>query len=206
MKEHTDYEVVQSTNPDFNKAIVRVNFFREHRQTIQYIQPQDAQKLGQVTRFPRIFLSSSHQTSPKPLKFHRIFPEFSLNFLGGVGSYWWGCRHSAAFGQISIGAVFSVHVFHYKRLRRDGKISVFKADQTAERTEREEYKWKVAERSGTDGAYTVSSWVELYHNSFFAVGSKGHKDAVLPHQKFMKDTYFFIHFEPFLCFSNKYLT
>lgn len=48
MKEHTDYEVVQSTNPDFNKAIVRVNFFREHRQTIQYIQPQDAQKLGQV--------------------------------------------------------------------------------------------------------------------------------------------------------------
>ncbi|PRP80602.1 hypothetical protein PROFUN_11545 [Planoprotostelium fungivorum] len=48
MKEHTDYEIVQSTNPDFNKAIVRVNFFREHRQTIQYIQPQDAHKLGQA--------------------------------------------------------------------------------------------------------------------------------------------------------------
>eukprot|EP01117_Protostelium_nocturnum_P018846 TRINITY_DN7970_c0_g1_i1.p1 TRINITY_DN7970_c0_g1~~TRINITY_DN7970_c0_g1_i1.p1 ORF type:complete len:791 (-),score=318.96 TRINITY_DN7970_c0_g1_i1:639-2771(-) len=47
-KEHSDYEIVQSTNPDFNKAIVRVNFFREHRQTIQYIEPQDHQKLGQA--------------------------------------------------------------------------------------------------------------------------------------------------------------
>ena len=33
--EHEDYELVQSTNPDFNKAVVRVNIFREHRQTIQ---------------------------------------------------------------------------------------------------------------------------------------------------------------------------
>ncbi len=34
-QEHMDYDVVQSTNPDFNKAIVRVNVFRHHRQTIQ---------------------------------------------------------------------------------------------------------------------------------------------------------------------------
>ena len=33
--EHEDYELVQSTNPEFNKAVVRVNIFREHRQTIQ---------------------------------------------------------------------------------------------------------------------------------------------------------------------------
>lgn len=46
--EHLDYEAVQSTNPDFNKAVVRVNVFRTHRQTIQYIQPQDADKLGQA--------------------------------------------------------------------------------------------------------------------------------------------------------------
>ncbi|KAH7335177.1 DUF699-domain-containing protein [Rhizoctonia solani] len=46
--EHLDYDIVQSTNPDFNKAIVRVNVFREHRQTIQYIQPQDAHVLGQA--------------------------------------------------------------------------------------------------------------------------------------------------------------
>lgn len=47
-EEHLDYDIVQSTNPDFNKAIVRVNIFKQHRQTIQYIQPQDAHVLGQA--------------------------------------------------------------------------------------------------------------------------------------------------------------
>jgi N-acetyltransferase 10 len=46
--DHVDYSIVQSTNPDFNKAIVRVNVHRQHRQTIQYIQPQDAHVLGQA--------------------------------------------------------------------------------------------------------------------------------------------------------------
>ncbi|XP_054827698.1 RNA cytidine acetyltransferase [Eublepharis macularius] len=47
-QEHLDYEVIQSLNPEFNKAVVRVNVFREHRQTIQYIHPADAVKLGQA--------------------------------------------------------------------------------------------------------------------------------------------------------------
>ncbi|KAF8550100.1 DUF699-domain-containing protein [Imleria badia] len=47
-EEHLDYDILQSTNPDFNKAIVRVNVFRQHRQTIQYIQPEDAHVLGQA--------------------------------------------------------------------------------------------------------------------------------------------------------------
>jgi N-acetyltransferase 10 len=47
-EEHLDYDIAQSTNPEFNKAIVRVNVFRDHRQTIQYIQPQDAHVLGQA--------------------------------------------------------------------------------------------------------------------------------------------------------------
>ncbi|XP_024541678.1 RNA cytidine acetyltransferase 1 [Selaginella moellendorffii] len=47
-KEHIDYDLVQSTNPAFNKAVVRVNIFRQHRQTIQYIQPQDHAKLAQA--------------------------------------------------------------------------------------------------------------------------------------------------------------
>lgn len=46
--DHVDYSIIQSTNPDFNKAIVRVNIHRTHRQTIQYIQPQDAHVLGQA--------------------------------------------------------------------------------------------------------------------------------------------------------------
>ncbi|GFN76132.1 RNA cytidine acetyltransferase [Plakobranchus ocellatus] len=47
-QEHIDYEIIQSTNPDFNKAVVRVNIFRDHRQTIQYIHPSDSHKLGQA--------------------------------------------------------------------------------------------------------------------------------------------------------------
>lgn len=46
--DHVDYTIIQSINPDFNKAIVRVNVHRQHRQTIQYIQPQDAYTLGQA--------------------------------------------------------------------------------------------------------------------------------------------------------------
>ncbi|EOO00838.1 putative nucleolar atpase protein [Phaeoacremonium minimum UCRPA7] len=46
--DHIDYSIIQSTNPDFNKAIVRVNIHRQHRQTIQYIRPQDAHVLGQA--------------------------------------------------------------------------------------------------------------------------------------------------------------
>jgi N-acetyltransferase 10 len=40
--EHTDYEVIASTNPSFNKAPVRVAVSRGHRQTVQYIRPEDA--------------------------------------------------------------------------------------------------------------------------------------------------------------------
>jgi len=47
-KEHLDYEVVQSTNPEFNKAVVRVNIFKDHRQTIQYIHPSDHERLSQA--------------------------------------------------------------------------------------------------------------------------------------------------------------
>ncbi|CAG0910312.1 unnamed protein product, partial [Darwinula stevensoni] len=34
-QEHMEYELVQSTNPEFNRAVIRINIFREHRQTIQ---------------------------------------------------------------------------------------------------------------------------------------------------------------------------
>jgi N-acetyltransferase 10 len=39
-KEHLDYDIVESSNPAFGRAIVRVNVTRVHRQTIQYILPQ----------------------------------------------------------------------------------------------------------------------------------------------------------------------
>ncbi|BFZ04227.1 hypothetical protein BsWGS_07266 [Bradybaena similaris] len=47
-QEHIDYDIVQSSNPDLNKAVIRVSIFRDHRQTIQYIHPADSHKLGQA--------------------------------------------------------------------------------------------------------------------------------------------------------------
>ncbi|KAL5818538.1 hypothetical protein ACOSQ3_022419 [Xanthoceras sorbifolium] len=47
-KEHIDYDVVRSSNPEYKKAIVRINIYKQHRQTIQYIQPQEHEKLSQV--------------------------------------------------------------------------------------------------------------------------------------------------------------
>ncbi|KAL8723407.1 MAG: hypothetical protein Q9181_007291, partial [Wetmoreana brouardii] len=47
-QDHLDYNIIQSTNPEFNKAIVRVNVHRQHRQSIQYIRPEDAYTLGQA--------------------------------------------------------------------------------------------------------------------------------------------------------------
>ncbi|XP_050206833.1 RNA cytidine acetyltransferase 1 [Mercurialis annua] len=47
-KEHIDYDVVKSTNPEFKKATIRINIYKQHRQTIQYIQPHEHEKLSQV--------------------------------------------------------------------------------------------------------------------------------------------------------------
>ena len=47
-KEHLDYDIVESSNPAFGKAIVRINVTRAHRQTIQYILPQHAERATQA--------------------------------------------------------------------------------------------------------------------------------------------------------------
>ncbi|KAK9470259.1 GNAT acetyltransferase 2-domain-containing protein [Dipodascopsis tothii] len=47
-EEHLDYDILQSTDPELDKAVTRVNIFKNHRQSIQYIQPGDAHVLGQA--------------------------------------------------------------------------------------------------------------------------------------------------------------
>ena len=59
-KEHIDYDVVVSTNPAFNKAIVRINVFKHHRQVRDQSAPP-LQHNGQMC--PR----RSKHLSSKPL-------------------------------------------------------------------------------------------------------------------------------------------
>ncbi|OIT27221.1 rna cytidine acetyltransferase 1 [Nicotiana attenuata] len=47
-KEHLHYDIVISNNPEFKKSIVRINIYKQHRQTIQYILPHEHEKLSQV--------------------------------------------------------------------------------------------------------------------------------------------------------------
>eukprot|EP00596_Hydrurales_sp_CCMP1899_P009732 CAMPEP_0119043946 /NCGR_PEP_ID=MMETSP1177-20130426/27152_1 /TAXON_ID=2985 /ORGANISM="Ochromonas sp, Strain CCMP1899" /LENGTH=1122 /DNA_ID=CAMNT_0007013131 /DNA_START=32 /DNA_END=3400 /DNA_ORIENTATION=- len=46
--EHLDFECIQEHQGDAGKCIVRINLFRDHRQTIQYILPSDHHKLAQA--------------------------------------------------------------------------------------------------------------------------------------------------------------
>ncbi|KAJ3671187.1 hypothetical protein LUZ60_008613 [Juncus effusus] len=47
-KEHLHYDVIQSNDPEMKKATVQINIFKQHRQTIQYIRPNEHAKLAQV--------------------------------------------------------------------------------------------------------------------------------------------------------------
>ncbi|TKY60362.1 N-acetyltransferase protein [Spatholobus suberectus] len=47
-KEHINFDEVKSVNPEFKKATVRINIYKHHRQTIQYILPHEHEKLSQV--------------------------------------------------------------------------------------------------------------------------------------------------------------
>ena len=49
-KEHLDYSLVESTNPAMNKCVVRVNVFRAHRQTVQFVLPHHVERISQVMR------------------------------------------------------------------------------------------------------------------------------------------------------------
>jgi N-acetyltransferase 10 len=84
--DHVDYSIIQSTNPDFNNAIVRVNVHRQHRQTIQYIRPQDAYVLGQAE------LLVIDEAAAIPLPFvrklmgpHLVFMASTINGYEGTG-------------------------------------------------------------------------------------------------------------------------
>merc|ERR1712013_367182 len=74
------------TNPEFNKAVVRVNIFHDHRQTIQYIHPGDAAKLSQA----ELVVIDEAAAIPLPLVKsllgpYLVFMASTINGYGGTG-------------------------------------------------------------------------------------------------------------------------
>ncbi|KJH47427.1 putative ATPase DUF699 [Dictyocaulus viviparus] len=92
-QEHIDFELIQSTNPEFQKALVRVNVFREHRQTIQYIHPSDASKLGhaelvvvdEAAAIPLPLLKELIFVKSSDLGQHLVFLASTINGYEGTG-------------------------------------------------------------------------------------------------------------------------
>ena len=41
-----DFEKMCSTNKEYDKAIIRVNVFKTHKQFVQYVFPNDGDKIG----------------------------------------------------------------------------------------------------------------------------------------------------------------
>ncbi|KAG0484369.1 hypothetical protein HPP92_008448 [Vanilla planifolia] len=46
--EHLHYNVLKSDDPDMKNVTIQINVFKQHRQTIKYLKPQDSDKFSQV--------------------------------------------------------------------------------------------------------------------------------------------------------------
>ena len=87
-QEHTDFNIVESTVADFNKAVVRLNIYRNHRQTIQYILPNEAHHLGQA----ELVVIDEAAAIPLPLVkqligSYLVFMASTVNGYEGTGRY-----------------------------------------------------------------------------------------------------------------------
>lgn len=85
-REHMDYEAVSSSNPAFNNAVIRINIFRDHRQTVQYVQPQDAGRLSHA----ELVVVDEAAAIPLPqvrklLGPHLVFLASTINGYEGTG-------------------------------------------------------------------------------------------------------------------------
>lgn len=90
LKEHLDYDIIQSTNAEFNKAIVRINIFRQHRQCIQYIHPADAAKNKLLVQSAELVVIDEAAAIPLPivkslLGPYLVFMSSTINGYEGTG-------------------------------------------------------------------------------------------------------------------------
>lgn len=86
LKEHLDYDVFRSTNPDTKNCVIRINIFKDHRQTIQYIHPCDYAKTSNA----ELVVIDEAAAIPLPLVkklmgSHLLFLSSTINGYEGTG-------------------------------------------------------------------------------------------------------------------------
>ncbi|RKF60269.1 RNA cytidine acetyltransferase [Erysiphe neolycopersici] len=134
--DHEDYSIIQSTNPDFNKAIVRVNIHRQHRQTIQYIRPQDSHVLGQA----ELLVIDEAAAIPLPLVRKLLGPY--LVFMASTINGYEGTGRSLSLKLI-------------KQLREQSKVASIIGIEDAELADRSTGKTAITHDRGSSGARTL---------------------------------------------------
>ncbi|XP_072998178.1 RNA cytidine acetyltransferase 1-like [Typha latifolia] len=85
-KEHLHYDVVKGADSEAGKSTVRINVYKQHRQTIQYLKPHDHGKLSQV----ELLVVDEAAAIPLPivkslLGPHLVFLSSTVNGYEGTG-------------------------------------------------------------------------------------------------------------------------
>ncbi|KAH7837333.1 hypothetical protein Vadar_012678 [Vaccinium darrowii] len=86
-KEHFDYDLLRSRNPECRKAVRQINIYKQHKQTVQYIEPRDHLKLS-----PHVELLVIDEAAAIPLPLVRsllgpytVFLSSTVNGYEGTG-------------------------------------------------------------------------------------------------------------------------
>ncbi|KAI3413697.1 N-acetyltransferase 10 [Globodera pallida] len=82
-QEHADFEVVRSLDPQTDKCVMRINIFRRHRQTVQYIHPSEFVKLGQA----ELLVIDEAAAIPMPLVKQLIHGNFLVFLASTTNGY-----------------------------------------------------------------------------------------------------------------------
>ena len=89
-QQHLDYEIIYSSSNEGNKHVTRINIFRDHRQTIQYVHPDDVRKNRIAASSSELVVIDEAAAIPLPIvkRFlgpHLVFMASTINGYEGTG-------------------------------------------------------------------------------------------------------------------------
>lgn len=82
LTEHHDYNVIRSNDPEHGNAVVRINVYRDHNQTIQYIDPIEASQNKLSVQMSNLFVIDEAAAIPLPIV--KTFLQSQLVFLSST--------------------------------------------------------------------------------------------------------------------------
>ncbi|XP_053201477.1 RNA cytidine acetyltransferase-like [Panonychus citri] len=90
LQRNLDYDVINSTDPAFNKAVVRINVLRQFKQTIQYISPKEVCKDSLLRKSAELVVIDEAAAIPLPivrslLGPYLVFMSSTINGYEGTG-------------------------------------------------------------------------------------------------------------------------